>query len=163
MKVAKLFAPALAAMMISAPAMAQQMGGGQQMGAPSVDDQVSQIDEMVDLDAGQEEEMRSLMNEMQNGMSEKRQEIQALQQQLSEHVGPDYDEAAIRADSQKLGDMTADMMAERLLMQSKMEAVFTQEQRDTLDEQVAKQRQQMQQMQEQMRQQQQNQSQGGGQ
>lgn len=148
MQVAKLFVPAVAALVFSVPAMAQQMGG-----APSVDDQVNQLDEMVDLDEGQKEELSNLLTQMQEEISSNGQEAQQLQQQLSEHVQPDYDEAAIRADAERLGDLTAEMTADSVILQSQIEGVFTQEQRDQLDEAVAQQQEQMQQMQEQMQQQ----------
>lgn len=150
MQVAKLFLPAVAALIFSVPAMAQQMGGG----APSVDDQVNQLDEMVDLNDGQKEELSNLLTQMQDEVGANEQEAQQLQQQLSEHVQPDYDEAAIRADAERLGDLTAEMTADSILIQSQIEGVFTQEQRDQLDEAVAQQQEQMQQqMQEQMQQQ----------
>jgi periplasmic protein CpxP/Spy len=150
MHVAKLFLPAVAALAFSFPAMAQQMGGG----TPSVDDQVNQLDEMVDLEDGQKEELSNLLTQMQDDVGANEQEAQQLQQQLSEHVQPDYDEAAIRADAERLGDLTAEMTADSIIIQSQIEGVFTQEQRDQLDEAVAQQQQQMQQqMQEQMQQQ----------
>ena len=150
MHVAKLFLPAVAALAFSVPAMAQQMGGG----APSVDDQVNQLDEMVDLNDGQKEELSNLLTQMQDDVGANEQEAQQLQQQLGEHVQPDYDEAAIRADAERLGDLTAEMTADSIIIQSQIEGVFTQEQRDQLDEAVAQQQQQMQQqMQEQMQQQ----------
>lgn len=150
MQVAKLFLPAVAALIFSVPAMAQQMGGG----TPSVDDQVNQLDEMVDLNDGQKEELSNLLTQMQDEVGANEQEAQQLQQQLSEHVQPDYDEAAIRADAERLGDLTAEMTADSILIQSQIEGVFTQEQRDQLDEAVAQQQEQMQQqMQEQMQQQ----------
>lgn len=156
MPIAKLFAPAVAALVFSIPVMAQQMGGGGMGGGPpSVDDQVNQLDEIVDLDEGQKEEISSLMTQMQDEIGAKEQEAQALQQQLGEQVQPDYDEAAIRADAERLGDLTAEMTADAIIMQSQIEGVFTQEQRDQLDEAVAQQREQMQQMREQMQQQQQ--------
>ncbi|MBT2773451.1 Spy/CpxP family protein refolding chaperone [Halomonas sp. ISL-60] len=150
MHVAKLFLPAVAALAFSVPSMAQQMGGG----APSVDDQVNQLDEMVDLNDGQKEELSNLLTQMQDDVGANEQEAQQLQQQLSEHVQPDYDEAAIRADAERLGDLTAEMTADSIIIQSQIEGVFTQEQRDQLDEAVAQQQEQMQQqMQEQMQQQ----------
>ncbi|MGO2390698.1 MAG: Spy/CpxP family protein refolding chaperone [Halomonas sp.] len=155
MQLAKLFVPAVAALVFSVPAMAQQMGGG----APSVDDQVNQLDEMVDLNDGQKEELSNLLTQMQDDVGANEQEAQQLQQQLSEHVQPDYDEAAIRADAERLGDLTAEMTADSIIIQSQIEGVFTQEQRDQLDEAMAQQQEQMQQMQEQM--QEQMQQQGG--
>ncbi|SDN47611.1 Spy/CpxP family protein refolding chaperone [Vreelandella arcis] len=156
MPIAKLFAPAVAALVFSVPVMAQQMGGG----PPSIDDQVNQLDEMVDLDEGQKEEISSLMTQMQDEIGAKEQEAQELQQQLGEQVQPDYDEAAIRENAERLGDLTAEMTADAIIMQSQIEGVFTQEQRDQLDEAVAQRQEQMQQMREQMQQQQQ-QQQGG--
>ncbi|QNI01933.1 Spy/CpxP family protein refolding chaperone [Halomonas sp. SH5A2] len=154
MQLAKLFAPAVAALVFSVPAMAQQMGGGMG-GAPSVDDQINQLDEMLDLNDGQKEELNDLLTQMQNDNTAKQEEARELQQQLGEHVQADYDEAAIRADAERLGDLTAEMTAESVIIQSQIEDVFTQEQRDQLDEAMAQQREQMKQMQEQMQQQQQ--------
>lgn len=151
MHVAKLFVPAVAALAFSVPAMAQQMGGG----TPSVDDQVNQLDEMLDLDEGQKAKLSSLMTQIQDEIGAKEQEAQALQQQLGEQVQPDYDEAAIRANAERLGDLTAEMTADSVIMQSQIEDVFTQEQRDQLEEAMAQQQEQMRQMQEQMQQQQQ--------
>ncbi|XQU09125.1 Spy/CpxP family protein refolding chaperone [Halomonas sp. LY9] len=149
MQLTKLFVPAVAALTFSVPAMAQQMGGG----APSIDDQVNQLDEMVDLDESQKQELTSLLTQMQNDIGANEQEAQQLQQQLSEHVQSDYDEAAIRADAEKLGDLTAEMTADSIIIQSQIEGVFTQEQQDQLDEAMAQRQEQMQQMQEQMQQQ----------
>ncbi|WP_404344742.1 Spy/CpxP family protein refolding chaperone [Vreelandella venusta] len=149
MQLTKLFVPAVVALTFSVPAMAQQMGGG----APSIDDQVNQLDEMVDLDESQKQELTSLLTQMQNDIGANEQEAQQLQQQLSEHVQSDYDEAAIRADAEKLGDLTAEMTADSTIIQSQIEGVFTQEQQDQLDEAMAQQQEQMQQMQEQMQQQ----------
>ncbi|GGC75223.1 Spy/CpxP family protein refolding chaperone [Vreelandella lutescens] len=149
MQLTKLFVPAVAALTFSVPAMAQQMGGG----APSIDDQVNQLDEMVNLDEGQKQELTNLLTQMQNDIGANEQEAQQLQQQLSEHVQSDYDEAAIRADAEKLGDLTAEMTADSIIIQSQIEGVFTQEQQDQLDEAMAQRQEQMQQMQEQMQQQ----------
>ncbi|MCA1773300.1 MAG: Spy/CpxP family protein refolding chaperone [Halomonas sp.] len=154
MQLAKLFAPAVAALVFSVPAMAQQMGGGGMGGGtPSVDDQISQLDEMLDLDDGQKEELNGLLTQMQDENSAKEEEARELQQQLGERVQADYDEAAIRADADRLGDLTAEMTADSIIMQSQIEDVFTPEQRDQLDEAMAEQQEQMEQMQEQMQQQ----------
>ncbi|MDR5897716.1 Spy/CpxP family protein refolding chaperone [Halomonas vilamensis] len=154
MQLTKLFAPAVAALVFSVPAMAQQMGGGGMGGgAPSVDDQINQLDEMLDLDDGQKEELNDLLTQMQDENSAKQQEARELQLQLGEHIQPDYDEAAIRADAERLGDLTAEMTADSIIMQSQIEDVFTQEQRDQLDEAMAQRQKQMEQMQEQMQQQ----------
>lgn len=150
MHLAKLFVPAVAALAFSVPAMAQQMGGA----TPSVDDQINQLDEMVDLNEGQKQELSNLLTQVQNEISSKEQEAQQLQQQLGGQVGPNYDEAAIRADAERLGDLTAEMTADSVIIQSQIEGVFTQEQRDQLNEAMAQQQEQMQQqMQEQMQQQ----------
>ncbi|RBI68564.1 hypothetical protein DQ400_04085 [Vreelandella sulfidaeris] len=147
MQVAKLFAPAAVALAFSVPAIAQQMG------APSVDDQVNQLDEMVDLDEGQKEEISTILTQTQREISANEQEAQQLQQQLGEHVQPDYDEAAIRADAERLGELTAEITADSILMQAKIEDIFTPEQREQLEEAMAQRQEQMQQMQEQMQQQ----------
>lgn len=67
------------------------------------------------------------MTQMQDDVGANQQEAQQLQQQLSEHVQPDYDEAAIRANAERLGDLTAETTAESIITQSQIEGVFTQE------------------------------------
>jgi periplasmic protein CpxP/Spy len=148
MPTAKLLATALVAMGLAAPAMAQQMPA-----QPGQGDQVDQLDQLLDLDDAQKQEIRGLLEDVENRLGPKEQQAQTLQMQLNEHVGPDYDEAAIRQDAARLGELTGEMMAESTLMQARVEAVFTEEQRQQLEEQIAQQQQQMQQMQEQMQQQ----------
>ena len=151
---AKYFAAALLALAMAAPAAAQQMApqGG---AAPTPEQQVDQLDELLGLDDGQRQELVSLLTEMQNGMQASQQEAQALQQQLHGHIGPDFDEQAIRQDAARLGELTGEMAANNVLFQARMESVFTEEQRAELERQAQQREQQMRQMQEQMRQQQQ--------
>ncbi|WP_444679318.1 hypothetical protein [Halomonas sp. E19] len=102
--------------------------------------------------------MRELMGDAEARIAPLEQEAQALQVRLGSHVEPNYDEAAIRDDASRLGALTGEITAETVLLQAKVEAVFTEEQRQQLDAQIAEQQRQMQQMQDQMQQQQ-----GGGQ
>lgn len=156
MKTFRLLAAGLA-MLMAFTAGAQQMG--QQGG-----DQVDQLARMVDLTDEQQEEIRGILDEMQGDIQGTQKQIQELQKKLDGRVGPDYDEEAIREDAEKLGNLTGEMTAESILLQSRVEAVFTEEQRQELEEQMQKQRQQMQRMQQQMQQQRsQGQGQGSGQ
>lgn len=152
MRAGKLLLTSLLALMLASPALAQQMQ--QPGGEPSADDQVDQLDQLVDLDDDQKTEIRQLLEEMQASIGEKEQEAQELQVQLSEQVGADYDEQTIRQDAERLGDLTGEMTADSILLQSKVEAVFTEEQRAKLDQQMEEQQRQMEQMQEQLQQQQ---------
>ena len=154
MKTFRLLAAGLA-MAMAFTAGAQQMG--QQGG-----DQVDRLAQMIDLSDDQQEEIRGILDEMQGDIQDTQKQIQQLQQKLDGRVGPDYDEEAIREDAEKLGNLTGEMTAESILLQSRVEAVFTEEQRQELEEQMQKQRQQMQRMQQQM-QQQRSQGQGSGQ
>ena len=126
-------------------------------GMPQQPDQVQQLTELLDLDSDQQSEMRAVMNEGEakiNGMEE---EFVALQQRLREQVGPNFDEASIRADAAELGKLTGDMTAESLIMQAKIDSIFTEDQRNKLEEVIQQQQaqqQQMQQLQRQMQQQQ---------
>jgi periplasmic protein CpxP/Spy len=135
---------------LAAPALAQQMPQG---GPPSAQDQVAQLDELVGLEANQEQELVALLGESQERIQSLEGEAQAVQMQLQESIGPEFDEAAIRRDAERLGQLTGDMTAESVLMQSRLQAALTQEQRDELERRMQEQQEQMRQMQEQMQQQ----------
>ncbi|WP_445157910.1 Spy/CpxP family protein refolding chaperone [Halomonas sp. E14] len=152
MTVMKFLIAALASLGIVTGAVAQQMQ------APPQGDQVGQLAELLDLDENQQQEIRELMGDAEARIAPLEQEAQALQVRLGSHVEPNYDEAAIRDDASRLGALTGEITAETVLLQAKVEAVFTEEQRQQLDAQIAEQQRQMQQMQDQMQQQQ-----GGGQ
>lgn len=153
MKLAKMFGTAAIALSLSAPALAQQAAGGQP-------DQVDQLAQMVGLSDDQQTEIRGIIDEKQEKIAELRQEARALQQQMQAEIKPDYDEDSIRDNAEELGDVTGEIAALSTLMQAKVDSVFTEEQRDTLDkrmQQMQQQRQQQQQMMQQQMQQQQGQ------
>ncbi|MDN3520971.1 hypothetical protein [Halomonas ramblicola] len=139
---------------LASPALAQQMPQGQ---APSAEEQVSQLDQLVELDESQEQELVALLNDSQGRIQELESEAQTVQTQLQESIGPDVDEATVRQDAERLGQLTGDMTAESILMQSRIESTLTQEQRDELERRMQERQEQMRQMQQQMQQQQQQQ------
>ncbi|MGM0913606.1 MAG: Spy/CpxP family protein refolding chaperone [Pseudomonadota bacterium] len=136
---------------LAVPAFAQQMPQGQ---APSAEEQVAQLDQMVDLDQGQEQELVTLLSESRQRIQSLRSEAQEVQMRLQQNAGPEFDEAAIRQDAELLGDLTGEMTAESVLMQSRMQAALSPAQRDELERQIEERQQQMRQMQQQMQQQQ---------
>ena len=138
MKLAKFIGSALVALTISAPAIAQQSPGGQP-------DQVAQLAQMVGLSEEQQTEIRGIIDDMQGEIGELRQDARSLQEDLQEQIKPDYDESAIRDNAAELGDVTGEIAALSALMQAKVDAVFTQEQRDELDRRMKQMQQQMQQ------------------
>ena len=138
MKLAKFIGSALVALSLSAPALAQQAPGGQP-------DQVAQLAQMVGLSEEQQTEIRGIIDDMQGEIGELRQDARSLQEDLQEQIKPDYDESAIRDNAAKLGDVTGEIAALSALMQAKVDAVFTQEQRDELDRRMKQMQQQMQQ------------------
>ncbi|MBQ0833673.1 hypothetical protein [Marinobacter sp.] len=140
MKLAKLFGTALVALSLSAPALAQQAAGGQP-------DQVDQLAQMVGLSEDQQEEIRGILDGMQDEIGTLREEAQALQQKMQGEIKADYDEDAIRDHAEDLGEVTGEIAALSTLMQAKVDSVFTQEQRDELDKKMQQMRQQMQQRQ----------------
>ena len=125
----------------------------QQMSPPSQGDQVEQLDQLLDLEESQQQEIRSLMATAERELAPKEQEAQVLQANLAEQVGPDVDENAVRQDATRLGELTGEITAESILLQSRIEAVFTDEQRQRLDDAIAQQQQQMQDLQNQLQQQ----------
>ena len=140
MKLAKLFGTALVALSLSAPALAQQAAGGQP-------DQVAQLAQMVGLSEDQQEEVRGILDGMQDEIGTLREEAKALQQKMQSEIKADYDEDAIRDHAEDLGEVTGEIAALSTLMQAKVDSVFTQEQRDELDKKMQQMRQQMQQRQ----------------
>ena len=141
MKIARLVSVAILSLVMAAPAMAQEMG---QQPQPE-GDQVDQLAQMIDLSDEQQEEIRGILDEMQDGIQEKQQEVQQLQEELDGMIGPDYDEGQIRERAAKLGELTGDMTADSILLQARVENVFTEEQREELERQIQEQQQQMQQ------------------
>ncbi|QJQ99215.1 Spy/CpxP family protein refolding chaperone [Halomonas sp. PGE1] len=136
---------------LAAPAVAQQMPQG---GAPSAEQQVAQLDELVNLDDSQEQELIALLTDGQERLQSLQAEAQGVQMQIHEQIGPEFDEAAIRRDAERLGQLTGDMTAESALMQARIQSTLTAEQRDELERLAEEQEAQMRQMQEQMQQQQ---------
>lgn len=156
MKTVKLLAAAFVALAMAFSANAQQMGQAQ-------GDQVDQLAKMIDLSDEQQEKIRGILDEMQGDIQETQQQIQQLQKKLDGQIGPDYDEEAIREDAEKLGNLTGEMTAESILLQARVEEVFTDEQREELEKKMRQRQQQMQRMQQQMQQQRGGQGQGQGQ
>lgn len=129
------------------------VAAAQQMSSPPQGDQVEQLDQLLDLEESQQQEIRGLMETAERELAPKEQEAQALQANLAEQVGPDVDENAVRQDATRLGELTGEITAESILLQSRIEAVFTDEQRQRLDDAIAQQQQQMQDLQNQLQQQ----------
>ena len=129
------------------------VAAAQQMSSPPQGDQVEQLDQLLDLEESQQQEIRGLMETAERELAPKEQEAQALQANLAEQVGPDVDENAVRQDATRLGELTGEITAESILLQSRIEAVFTDEQRQRLDDAIAQQQQQMQDLQSQLQQQ----------
>ncbi|MBR9869727.1 MAG: hypothetical protein GYB26_01150 [Gammaproteobacteria bacterium] len=134
MKLKKIIGSALVAISLSMPAFAQQ-------GQP---DQVAQLAQMVGLSDDQQTEIRGIISEMEGELSELRQDAQGLQRELQGEIKADYDEDNIRSHAEKLGDVTGKIAALSALMQAKVDAVFTKEQREELDQKMQQMQQQMQ-------------------
>src|SRR5690554_7693203 len=84
---------------------------------------------MVGLSDDQQSEIRGIIDDMQGEIGELRQSAQNLQQKLQGEIKPDYNESAIRDNAEELGDVTGEIAALSALMQAKVDAVFTEEQR----------------------------------
>lgn len=130
-------------------------------------DQISQLAELVGLSDEQEKDIRSIVEEMEPKIEELQTKAQGVQAELVEMAGPDFDEGAIRTKAAELGALEGEMTASSIILQSKIDAVFTAEQREQLEEMQRQQQQmqqqmQQQQMQQQLQQQMQQQQQQGG-
>lgn len=117
-------------------------------------DPISQLAAMVGLSAAQEKDIRAIIAEMEPQLDRLQIQAQAVHAQLVELAGPDFDEAAIRAKAAELGDLEGEMTAASIILQSKIDAVFTAEQREQLDA-MQRQQQEMQRQMQQMQMQQQ--------
>lgn len=143
MKLVKVIGSALVALSLSMPAFAQQA-------APGQPDQVAQLAEMVGLSDTQQSEIRGIISEMEGEIGELRQNAQSLQESLQAEIKADYSESAIRDNAKELGEVTGEIAALSALMQARVDAVFTAEQRDELDRRMQEMQRQMQQQQQMM-------------
>lgn len=141
----------IAGLSIALPTMAQQPQS-------PAGDQVAQLAEALGLSEQQQSEIRAVIEEYGPEIESLQERAQRVQMDLADQVGHDYDEAAIRAGAMRLGELTGEMTALSLLLQSKVQAVFTAEQREQLEVQAQRQRQMQEEM---MRQQFQQQGQPG--
>ncbi|MCG8519013.1 Spy/CpxP family protein refolding chaperone [Marinobacter xestospongiae] len=107
-------------------------------------DQVDRLAQMVGLSDEQQSEIRGILEELQGEIQSLQMEARSLQQQLQDEIKPDYDEASIREQASKLGELSGEISALSTLMQARVDSVFTQEQRDELDRRMRAMQQQMQ-------------------
>jgi len=141
----------VAGLSLALPAMAQQ--------APAGGDQVDELAQALGLSEQQQSEIRAVIDDLGPQIESLQERAQRVQMELADKVGHDYDEAAIRSGAARLGEITGEMTALSLLLQSKVQAVFTPEQRSELERQAQRQRQMQEEMMRQQFQQQQGQSQ----
>ncbi|WP_404368658.1 Spy/CpxP family protein refolding chaperone [Marinobacter sp.] len=144
MKLSKLVGATILTLGLSLPVMAQQ--------PPAQGDQVDQLAKIVGLTDEQQKEIRGILDDMQSRIQALQVEAQQLQQQLQGRVQPDFDEEAIRREAEELGELTGEISALSTLMQAKVDRVFTEEQREKLNQRMQQMQQQMQQMQQQQQQ-----------
>lgn len=130
-----------------------------QMTAPGGEDQVDQLAEAIGLTDSQQAEVRAVIDDLGPQIEALQEQAEGVQVELRSHVGHDYDESAIRAGAARLGELTGEVTALSLLLQSKVQAVFTAEQRQELEVQAQRQREMQEQMMRQQFQQQQQQGQ----
>jgi periplasmic protein CpxP/Spy len=147
MLLVRLVMPATLVLFMTLAAHAQQ----QPPGAPG--DEIAQLGELIGLTEEQQTEIRGLMEEVRPEIEQLQMQAQLQQQELQRQVGPEYDESEIREAAERLGTLTGEMTALSVLLQSKIQAVFTDEQRAQL-EQLVQQQQQQQQFEEQLQRQQ---------
>ncbi len=140
----------LTALVFVQPVLAQQPQGG---------DQVDQLAAALGLSEEQQAEIRAVIEDLGPQIEALQQRSDQVQADLRGEVGHDYDEAAIRSRAAQLGELTGEMTSLSLLLQSKVQAVFSPEQREELERQAEQQRQMQEEM---MRQQFQQQQQQGG-
>ncbi|OEY66780.1 Spy/CpxP family protein refolding chaperone [Marinobacter sp. X15-166B] len=118
--------------------------------SPRQQDQIDRLAELVGLNDHQQQDIRAIVTDMQHEIHQLQDQVRQLQQDLLSQIKPQYNERAIRADAEKLGDLTGEISALSTLMQAKVDSVFTAEQRATLAEQMQARQRKMQQQREMM-------------
>ncbi len=127
---------------------------GQMPGGQESPDQVAQLVQMLDLSEEQEADIRGLLDDLSPQIDDLHAEAQTLQERLQEQAGADFDEEAIREIAGELGEVSGEITALSIILQSKVEAVFTAEQRQRLEDIERQQREMQEQMMQQQMQQQ---------
>lgn len=134
MKLQHLLGAALLSLSLSLPTLAEPQAQPQtQTPSQAQPDQVERLSALVALSDDQKTRIREILAELQGQIRDLRVEARTLQQKLQDHIKPDYDETAIRADAEKLGDLSGEISALSTLLQARVDSVFTPEQRDELD------------------------------
>lgn len=113
-------------------------------------DEVDQLAEMVGLTEEQQSEIRAVIDEISPQVERLQAEAQVAQRELYDKAGADFDEKEIREGAAKLGALSGEITALTLILQSRVDGIFTDEQRAQLEQM----QQQQQEMQRQMQQQQ---------
>ncbi len=116
-------------------------------------DQVDQLAQMIGLTEEQTAEIRAAIDEISPKIEALQTEAQEVQQELEEISGADFDEAKIRETATKLGELTGKITAESVILQSMVDGIFTDEQRQRLEDLERQQQQMQRQMQQQQMQQ----------
>lgn len=129
------------------------MAAAQPPGAGEQPDQVDQLAEMLDLSADQQQEIRDLIDDISPRVEAKQGQAQQLQQELQGMAGADADEDEIRQKAAEVGELTGEVTALSLILQSRVQDVFTPEQREQLEEEARRQQEMQQQQQQQLQQQ----------
>lgn len=125
-KLTQFFAVAALATGTVLPASAQFPGAQEQP------DQVDQLAQLLGLSDEQQTDIRAVIDDLSPKIDELQSELQGLHEELQEQSGPDFDEAEIRKTADKIGELTGEMTALSVILQSKVESEFTEEQRETL-------------------------------
>lgn len=133
---------------LALPAMAQMPGPQEQP------DEVDQLTQVLGLSEEQETEIRSVIDEISPKIDELQAEVQSVQEELQEKSGAGFDEDSIRESASRFGELTGEITALSVILQSKVQDIFTEEQRDELESIQQRQREMQQQMQQQQMQQQ---------
>lgn len=150
-KILQLLSVAGLAVAFTLPAFGQQP---EFPGAEEQPDEVDQLAQMVGLSDDQQTEIREVIAEISPKIEELQVKAQEAQEELHGKAGKDFDEDEIRKGAAKLGEMTGEITALSIILQSRVDGIFTDDQRDQLDQLQQQQQQQQQQMQQQQMQQQ---------
>ncbi len=101
----------------------------------------------------QQEDIRDIFGEFRPRIQSLQTELQQAQQELQSVSGANADEGGIREKAAEIGELSGEMTALSVIMNSRIQDVFTEDQRQTLEQLQAQQQQQMQKQQQQQMQQ----------
>lgn len=96
-------------------------------------DEVDQMARFLGLDEEQQTGIRAVIEEISPQIQELEVQAEELYRELHEQSGHDFDEAEVRKTAARIGELTGEITALSVILQSRVEGIFTEDQRQRLE------------------------------